>query len=400
MNGTDERDLPSIFYTGTSYLGRPVSIGLQGETPTASPTAGASAIPVGAVGAQAPARPGDTPTGIPGVSSSSLLQALQALGLARGITTLTGEIGRGGTTGGAALDVEVPAAAQAPPAAQLPGEIGHEIIPAAEAIPGGVGTTEAIEAAGQSPQAAPAAEGAAAGTEAATLSSSGASALAALWPFALQQLVAQLPQDVQEKSWMAAFVNPAFYPLAIPALVSLFSGHGLPGFGPPPAMRFPQSNLVQLEQTVSSNLPAPLEAPPGASPEVKAWIDAANKERDDILANFSAANLSKTGLGTDVQSAESWRNIWGYTTADVQDRFAHLQGLYETALQGLAGLPVPADIPSYGGGWGRSLGAEKTLSAFPQLKTPPAKPPEKAMLPPPTFFRGTEKRPDEEEAAA
>ena len=142
MNGTDERDLPSIFYTGTSYLGKPVSIWLQGETPTSSPTAGASAIPAGAVGAQAPGR-AEPATGIPGVSSSQLLQALQALGLAKGTASLGGEIGAGGAAGGAGVGVEVPPPAQG---AGLPGgqlEIGHEIIPGAESLPGVGGTAEA-----------------------------------------------------------------------------------------------------------------------------------------------------------------------------------------------------------------------------------------------------------------
>src|SRR5207249_5333793 len=130
------------------YLGKPVSIGLQGETPTASPTAGASAIPAGAVGTQAAARAGDTATGIPGVSSSQLLQALQALGLAKGTTSLAGEIGAGGAAGGAGVGVEVPPPAQG---AGLPGgqlEIGHEIIPGAESLPGVGGTAEAIEQTG------------------------------------------------------------------------------------------------------------------------------------------------------------------------------------------------------------------------------------------------------------
>ena len=379
-----------------------MSIGLQGETPTASPTAGASAIPAGAVGAQAPGR-ADPATGIPGVSSSQLLQALQALGLAKGTASLIGEIGAAGGAGGAGLGVEVPPTAQG---AALPGgqvEIGHEIIPGAESLPGGGGAAEAIEQTGAG--AAPTgAEVGTEGTQAATAGSSAAgitTGIAGLAEIVLPELFGRGGQQAASIIGLGGLAAAPFFPpaalLGIPDLVSLFSEHGLPGFGPSPAMPFPQSNLVQLEQTVRSKLPAPLEAPPRVSPDVKAWIDAANKERDDILANFSAANLSKTGLGWDRQSAESWRNIWGYTTADVQDRFAHLQGLYETALQGLAGLPVPTDIPSYGGVWGRSLGTEKTLAAFPQLKTPPAKPPEKAMLPPQTFFRGREKLPDEDQ---
>jgi hypothetical protein len=361
MNGDDPG---STFYKGLSYLGRPVSVGLTGESPLGTPASGASATPSGGIGATGPAKGTGGVTGPTG-APSALQQALTALGLtSKGTSALKRATGSGPAPGEAAAP-EVPAAANLPPGTELPGgaaEIGHEVIPAAQPLPVAQPVAETIESVGAETAPAQGAGAAGAAGAAETVAEGATPTPALLIPLVLAALEAagvQMPKPITaakqfgpvgEFSSGVSFASDPSLKTGL-NLAESFATFGLSDVaksffgGKPPAMSFPANTWSQIHSQVAGALPPKLPVPDTATPEQQKAITDVNSTIDGLLARWPAEIPAWVRRGGP-QSAESWGNIMKQMKSEIEGEFANLSTLYQKAMQATQAPPPAPPSPT------------------------------------------------------
>jgi hypothetical protein len=366
----DDPNLPLTFY-GQSYLGRPVDVSVQGESPTGGAGSSLAGVPGAAAGAAGHA-PAGAPAPSPTAQGSSALTAVSdALQGLQGVHDVS------------KLLTSKTAKAPGSEAPNQPTQPGQTMAPATEGGSGvgaGVGVKSlyntltapgSVEVgpieiegvtygAGGAPltEASVGATGAGAGTGTAATGAgatgaetAGSSVMASLGPAlgaaALESLgVSLLPQPAKggvEAAQIA--LNPAtalMFPDAIMQLVSGKMGNFFGG--PPPAMAFPSNTWSSIQSQVGKSLPPVLPMPTNATPEQRQSIQAAN----DLVQSLHTYTGPLPSFLEGQQSAETWGNTMSDMSKGIQGKFTELQSLYPAAYQAwLQGQPqTPQGAPS------------------------------------------------------
>jgi len=317
-------DLPLDWY-GKSYLGRDVSIGVQGESPTGTPTSGVAAIPSGALGSTGPGPAAAAAAGPSAAAGGPSTGALTELGQGLQAAQLAVQGERIGSGLNAANIGETVSSAITGPGGQFTTNYG----PNADMLVNypGTGTVGELTPAAEGPVAPTAADVAATGT--ATAASAGAALGTAAEQFAAQQ-IPQGPRTNLEKSLLGAETTFAL-PIALPDIISGKL------WGPPPSMPFPAATWAQLSNQVSTNLPQALPVPPNATDAQRQQIEQVN----GLIGTLQPYTGGLIPQLQGVQSAESWKYAMDHIVPYIKGQFAQLQQLYPQAIQAMQPTPAP-----------------------------------------------------------
>lgn len=330
--------LPAEWY-GLNYLGRPASVAVMGQSPTASasgaPTGGA-AIPTSGIGTTGPTSstvPGATPASSSATEAvgeetgSGINKGLAALGLTQNVAGLTGQATKAASSSGPTV---------APNQVPLQSFTGKELSSPEfdTALSGGtpeggeafmsletpVGSKLVSEPAPTAPEGVPPSD----------LASMGLNAIQ-IGEILASLSGASIPKGVSEGTniagGLASLMAPgpltvATLPLAISNLVKEFGG--------PPSTTFPSTAWPELSNAVSYNLPPKIPVPQNATPEQLASINAANQTIDYLKNSFTGDLPSYLG---GKQSAQTWGTVMQTLQKQATDAFSTLQNQYGPALE-------------------------------------------------------------------
>lgn len=351
----NDQGLPLNWYGMQNYLGKPVSIAVQGETPTGSSQGAPAALAAGGSGPTAsPGKGSVTGSAVPGKSNAPINGSSNTI---QSIMNGLGYAGMGaqGVSGG--LDL-----------AKI---MGPKDIAKGSAEETGLKSAEGL---GEKAATEGAAGGAEAGSDLTLTGALGPVGLAALLgqginiggQYAGNALFKKSPHANEAFQTAVDFSNPASAVAeGISGLSDLFTGnikgfmneapirfaedalHNPVGmvkdmwnglFGAPPAFAFPQQSLEGITKQINDSLPKEITPPQGATPEQQAAVTKANdiikqigKYRDSLPARFNS-------LGN--QSAQSWQyELNNATNPYLQSQFAQLKPAYEAAIASFNQVP-------------------------------------------------------------
>ena len=365
MPETQDQTLGLEFY-GKNYLGRPVSVAVQGESPVGAASSGMAAVPSGGLGGGASPAGGPRPS--PTSPSSTTLQTIQRALQALQAGRLLFDVGDKG--------VQVAQKAQGPsdpgsnqiPLAQSAGESGvatgagvtaDQTIPsiAAQSSPGltasgfQMGTFPEVSGAEANTIAG---SGTAGGTAATTGGETAAEGAASV-PFGIAAgggslaflASQQIPPGPRHQSelGLSAVNAPTAGLLAVPDIINTLRSGGNFGsfFGKSPAMAFPKSAWSSLSSQVNRALPPQLPVPSNATPEQKQAIEAANKTIKGLDKYRGGMPESFGGR----QSSKAWQDAIASVQHELQTGFGELQTSYPAAYRAFleSQQKVPAGAP-------------------------------------------------------
>lgn len=374
---TDNQSLPLDWYGRYNYLGKPVNVGVQGETPVGGNQAGMAAIASSGAGPTASTSPGTSMTGSPAASASkgvpgasgntALNEAMQDLGYAGMGATALSE----GPKVADFLSRNPVSGSQDVSAAQQGMKVGEDIGEKSLA-------EDAANAAAKGAQG-----GAEAGSDLTLSGSLGPVGLAAMLgqginmggQYASNALFKNDPHVNEAAQTAIDLSNPASaLAEGISGLTDLFTGnikgfmneapikfaadtlHNPVGmvkdlwnglFGAPPAFALPQSVSANIAKQVSGSLPKPLEMPKNATPEQTAAINKANSMIAELSPYGSAPNAQgiyapPPNLPHMNESAQAWEQGINSTMGWLNQKFNALSPAYQEAVRLMT--PVSKDF--------------------------------------------------------
>jgi hypothetical protein len=351
------QDMPKSFYSwdGQNYLGKPVTVPVEGESSTGASASGVAAIPSGGAGGTGPATAGSSAAAAP-TSSGAVTAAQEAL---QGVQASASaeKLGEGFYKQAQAppvqnLDIYGPSTGLGPyTAGGLKGPEGVPVAvdpttgfaaqqavidPSTGAATGGAGVGASDVASGGA--------GAAAGAGSLAVPAAGAVLAGQQFLPAQQKLQAQAIESgltVGGAGMMGVLDASILFPDFVAQLVS---NPGAIINDKPPAVAFPGNTWADIQGQVSPKLPPTLPVPTGATPEQRTAIEQANQQIAE-LAPFGSGPMPSFLQGN--QSEESWGNTMRDLSSNLESRFSTLDTAYPAAYKAfLAGQPtMPAGAP-------------------------------------------------------